>query len=183
MKNIKTKDEVIEFFKNKYSKVPAKRQAIVERGIEYLFEASQYMNTMAESVKIIREAMMNNEKIYFIGDSDADGINTRIVMQTWAEPFVTLRIPLLYNLRRDPYEFATITSNTYWDWYLYHVFLLLPASEYVGKFLMTFKEYPPRMKAAAFNLDKSTVSANGAMISPAPSESAVLCHSSFTPQS
>ena len=74
-------------------------------------------------------------------------------MQVWAEPFVTLRIPLLYNLRRDPYEFATVTSNTYWDWYLDHVFLLLPASEYVGKFLGTFKEYPPRMKAAAFNLD------------------------------
>ena len=74
-------------------------------------------------------------------------------MQTWAEPFITLRIPMLYNLRRDPYEFATITSNTYWDWYLDHVFLLLPAADYVGQFLMTFKDYPPRMKAAAFNLD------------------------------
>lgn len=73
-------------------------------------------------------------------------------LQTWAEPFVTLRIPLLYNLRRDPYEFATITSNTYWDWYLDHVFLLLPASEYVGSFIATFKDYPPRMKAASFNL-------------------------------
>jgi arylsulfatase len=74
-------------------------------------------------------------------------------LQVWAEPFVTLRIPLLYNLRRDPYEFATVTSNTYWDWYLDHVFLLLPASEYVGRFIGTFKDYPPRMKAAAFNLD------------------------------
>ena len=74
-------------------------------------------------------------------------------LQVWAEPFVTLRIPLLYNLRRDPYEFATVTSNTYWDWYLDHAFLLLPASEYVGNFLKTFQEYPPRMKAAAFNLD------------------------------
>ena len=73
-------------------------------------------------------------------------------LQTWAEPFITLRIPLLYNLRRDPYEFATITSNTYWDWYLDHVFLLLPASEYVGDFIKTFIEYPPRMKAASFNL-------------------------------
>ena len=73
-------------------------------------------------------------------------------LQTWAEPFVTLRLPLLYNLRRDPYEFATVTSNTYWDWYLDHVFLLLPASEYVGNFIATFKEYPPRMKAASFNL-------------------------------
>ncbi len=73
-------------------------------------------------------------------------------MRVWAEPFVTLRMPLLYNLRRDPYEFASITSNTYWDWYLDHVFLLLPASEYVGNFIKTFKEFPPRMKAASFNL-------------------------------
>jgi arylsulfatase len=56
-------------------------------------------------------------------------------------------------LRRDPYELATVTSNTYWDWYLDHAFLLLPAAEYVGRFLMTFKDFPPRMKAASFNLD------------------------------
>ena len=85
-------------------------------------------------------------------------------MRVWAEPFVTLRMPLLYNLRRDPYEFASITSNTYWDWYLDHVFLLLPASEYVGDFIKTFKEFPPRMKAASFNLgdtmDKLTTPTN-----------------------
>ena len=73
-------------------------------------------------------------------------------LQTWAEPFITLRMPLLYNLRRDPYEFATVTSNTYWDWYLDHGFLMLPAAEYVGNFIGTFKDYPPRMKAASFNL-------------------------------
>ncbi|MCD4730120.1 MAG: arylsulfatase [Bacteroidales bacterium] len=76
-------------------------------------------------------------------------------LQVWAEPFITLRIPLLYNLRRDPYEFATITSNTYWDWYLDHAFLLLPASEYVGNFIGTFQDYPPRMKAASFNLGET----------------------------
>jgi len=73
-------------------------------------------------------------------------------LDTWSAPMVTTRIPWLYNLRRDPYEFATTTSNTYWDWYLDHVYLLLPASDYVGKFIATFKEYPPRMKAASFNL-------------------------------
>jgi arylsulfatase A-like enzyme len=73
-------------------------------------------------------------------------------LDTWSKPMVTTRIPWLYNLRRDPYEFSTTTSNTYWDWYLDHVYLLLPASEYVGKFIGTFKEYPPRMKAASFNL-------------------------------
>ena len=75
-------------------------------------------------------------------------------LQTWAEPFVTLRLPMIYNLRRDPYEFATVTSNTYYDWLMDHAFLLVPAQDIVGKFLMTFKEYPPRMKAASFNLDQ-----------------------------
>ena len=78
--------------------------------------------------------------------------NSTGTMETWSKPMETMRIPWIYNLRRDPYEFATVTSNTYWDWYLDHVFLLLPASEYVGKFIGTFKEYPPRMKAASFNL-------------------------------
>ncbi|WP_136480115.1 arylsulfatase [Cognatitamlana onchidii] len=72
----------------------------------------------------------------------------------WANPFTPLRLPMIYNLRRDPYEFATITSNTYYDWLLDHAFLLVPAQAYVGKFLSTFKDYPPRMKAASFSLDK-----------------------------
>ena len=72
----------------------------------------------------------------------------------WGEPFVKTRLPWLYNLRMDPYERATITSNTYWDWYMDHVFLLVPAQHVVGQFLMTFKEYPPRQKAASFNLDQ-----------------------------
>jgi arylsulfatase len=75
-------------------------------------------------------------------------------MLTWAEPFTPLRVPIMLNLRRDPYEFATITSNTYYDWLLDHAFLLVPAQDIVGGFLMTFKEYPPRMKAASFSLDK-----------------------------
>jgi len=73
-------------------------------------------------------------------------------LQVWAEPFIELRSPLLLNLRRDPYEFATITSNTYYDWYLDHAFLMLPAAAYVGDFIKTFKVYPPRMKAASFSL-------------------------------
>ncbi|MEZ4936131.1 MAG: arylsulfatase [Crocinitomicaceae bacterium] len=72
----------------------------------------------------------------------------------WANPFTPLRLPLIFNLRRDPYEQATITSNTYYDWLLDHAFMLVPAQEIVGNFLMTFKEFPPRMKAASFSLDK-----------------------------
>ncbi len=78
---------------------------------------------------------------------------TRGTLRIWAEPFVTLRVPKIFNLRTDPYERADVTSNTYYDWLLDHVFLLVPAQEYVGNFLKTFKEYPQRQKAASFNLD------------------------------
>lgn len=73
-------------------------------------------------------------------------------LRAWAEPWTELRIPLLFNLRRDPYERANVTSNTYWDWYLDHAFLLLPAAEYVGQFLATFEEYPPRQKPGSFTI-------------------------------
>jgi arylsulfatase len=74
--------------------------------------------------------------------------------RVWMEPFVPLRVPLMFNLRRDPYERASITSNTYYDWVLDHAFLLVPAQAYVGNFLATFKEFPPRQKAASFSLDQ-----------------------------
>lgn len=59
----------------------------------------------------------------------------------------------MFDLRADPYERAQITSNIYYDWLIDHAFLLVPAQAYAGKFLETFKEYPPAQKAAAFNLD------------------------------
>ena len=74
--------------------------------------------------------------------------------QAWMEPFVPLRLPLILNLRRDPYERAPVTSNTYYDWLLDHAFLLVPAQTYVGSFLGTFQEFPPRQKAASFSLDQ-----------------------------
>jgi len=75
-------------------------------------------------------------------------------LRVWAEPFVPLRLPKLYNLRTDPYERADITSNTYYDWVLDHAFVFVPAQAYVAQFLATFREYPQRQKAASFNLDE-----------------------------
>ena len=74
-------------------------------------------------------------------------------MGIWAEPFVALRFPKVFNLRTDPYERADITSNTYYDWVLDHLFVITPMHAYVGGFLQTFAEYPQRQKAASFNLD------------------------------
>jgi arylsulfatase len=74
--------------------------------------------------------------------------------RVWMEPFVPLRVPLIFNLRRDPYERSEVTSNTYYDWLLDRAYLLVPAQDYVAQFLATFKDYPPRQKAASFSLDQ-----------------------------
>jgi len=74
--------------------------------------------------------------------------------QIWAEPFTRLRLPHIYNLRTDPFERATITSNTYWDWMFDHAFMLVPIQRLVGDFLATFRAFPPRQKAASFTIDQ-----------------------------
>ena len=75
-------------------------------------------------------------------------------MQIWAEPFVVLRVPKLFNLRMDPFERADVTSNTYWDWMVDNLYLVLAAQTIVGQFLATFQEFPPRQKAASFTIDQ-----------------------------
>jgi len=62
-------------------------------------------------------------------------------------------VPKIFNLRTDPYERADVTSNTYYDWIIDHIFPLVPAQDYVGQFLMTFKDYPQRQKSASFNME------------------------------
>lgn len=90
----------------------------------------------------------NNWKIVFM-EQRAQG-----TLKVWSEPFTTLRVPKIFNLRMDPYEEADITSNTYYDWVIDRLYMLVPAQAYVANFLETFKEFPPRQKAASFNLDE-----------------------------
>jgi len=71
----------------------------------------------------------------------------------WGEPFTKLRIPKIHNLRTDPYERADITSNTYWDWYLSHAYMIMAAQGLATEFVKTFADFPPRQKAATFTLD------------------------------
>jgi len=75
-------------------------------------------------------------------------------LRAWIEPWTELRVPLITNLRRDPYERAHVTSNTYLDWMMDRVFFLVPAQTYVGNFLSTFVEFPPRQKPASFSIDQ-----------------------------
>ena len=74
-------------------------------------------------------------------------------MMVWAEPFVELRLPKMFNLRRDPFERADESSNTYWDWVLDHVPGIYAAQALTAQQLQSFAEFPPRQKPASFNLD------------------------------
>jgi arylsulfatase len=73
----------------------------------------------------------------------------------WRDPFVALRAPKIFNLRSDPFETADHESATYNRWWMEHVFLLVPAQEFVGKFLGTFKEFPPSQKPGSFSIDQA----------------------------
>lgn len=75
-------------------------------------------------------------------------------LDVWQEPFVPLRLPKLFNLRSDPFETADHEGMDYERWRVEHLFALVPAQEYVGKFLETFKEYPPRQKPGSFSIDQ-----------------------------
>jgi arylsulfatase A-like enzyme len=74
-------------------------------------------------------------------------------MQTWAEPFVRLRLPKMFNLRQDPFERADENSNTYWDWIFDHAWVIYKMQATVAQQIENFVKYPPRQKAAASNLD------------------------------
>jgi arylsulfatase len=105
--------------------------------------------------------------IYFSDDGDLVAIRAqnwkcvfmeqraRGTLEIWAEPFTPLRVPKLFNLRTDPFERADVTSNSYWDWYLRKGYLIIGAQALVSAFLDSFKEFPPRQKAASFTINQA----------------------------
>jgi arylsulfatase A-like enzyme len=74
-------------------------------------------------------------------------------MRVWMEPLVKLRLPLIFNLRRDPFERAEFNSNTYLDWMASHAFLLYGMQAVVAQQIENYIKFPPRQKPASFNLD------------------------------
>ncbi|MDX2091478.1 MAG: arylsulfatase [Kofleriaceae bacterium] len=105
--------------------------------------------------------------IYFSDDGDLVALrfdNWKVVfmeqrcrgtLEVWLDPFVPLRAPKLYNLRTDPFERADITSNTYFDWMIDRLYLIIAAQGVISDFLESFKAFPPRQKAASFTIDEA----------------------------
>ncbi|MEG2598330.1 MAG: arylsulfatase [Muribaculaceae bacterium] len=75
-------------------------------------------------------------------------------LDVWREPFVTLRIPYLFNLRRDPFERANTDSDNYSKWLTDHQYMLYIAQDEFGKFMSTFIKYPQRQRPASFSIDQ-----------------------------
>jgi arylsulfatase A-like enzyme len=105
-----------------------------------------------------------HEFFYFNDDGSLVGLrydNWKLVfaekravgVEVWRDPFVVLRAPKIFNLRTDPFEIADHEAMDYNHWWFDHVFLCVPAQQYVGKFLATFKEFPPSQKPGSFSLD------------------------------
>jgi arylsulfatase len=105
------------------------------------------------------------DSFFYIGD-DGDILAIRMgdwkvvlmeqrakTLQCWFEPFVKLRAPKIFHLRRDPFERADENSNTYWDWIISHAYIIYGMQAVVAGQLENFKKFPPRQKPASFNLD------------------------------
>ena len=74
-------------------------------------------------------------------------------LRVWQEPFTKLRAPMITNLRMDPFELAHEIGMDYDRWFIEHMFAFAPAAAYVGQWLQSFREFPPRQKPGSFNLD------------------------------
>jgi arylsulfatase len=127
--------------------------------LDYLTKADSY-KTIDEDVA----ASPRKEFIYLndaaevvairVGDWKATYLENRAEqLQVWREPFVHLRLPLLFNLRRDPFEKSQHNSNTYHDWMIDRAFVLVPLQAVASRFLMTLKEFPPSQTPGDWSLD------------------------------
>ena len=125
---------------------------------EYLSKAGSF-----ESINADIAASPRKEFWYFNDDGQMVAIrlgdwkavfyeNRAEAFEVWREPFTELRVPLLFNLRRDPFEKAQHSANTYNDWFLDHAFILVPMQAAAAKYAQTFIDYPPSQKPGSFNL-------------------------------
>lgn len=80
--------------------------------------------------------------------------NRADAFEIWREPFTELRVPLLFHLRRDPFEKAQIDANTYNDWFLDRPYVIVPMQQIAAQFFQTLAEYPPSQTPGSFNLEK-----------------------------
>ncbi len=144
--------------------IKAKLAAGVElQGRKYRNAIDGYDQTAYLSGKV--EASPRSEFFYVNDDGQIVAIryddwkavfleNRGVAFEVWREPFTELRVPILFNLRRDPFEKAHPNATNYNDWFIDHAFVAVPLQRIAGGFLMSMKDYPPSQTPGSFNLDK-----------------------------
>ena len=78
-------------------------------------------------------------------------VDPKTPLGVWQGNFLKLRAPMLYNVRSDPFERGP-SSMLYGDWHAHRAFLLVPAQAIVARYIESFKDFPPRAKAASFTV-------------------------------
>ena len=73
----------------------------------------------------------------------------------WAQPMVQLRLPMLFNLRSDPFERAQHEAGDYVRWFVEHAFVLVPAQALVGQHIASFQQFPPRQRPGSFSVEQA----------------------------
>jgi arylsulfatase A-like enzyme len=132
------------------------------------YDQSEFLRTVKGSAANNNGAKSARDKFFYF-DDDGLLVGMRIgdykfvyseqrsqgTLELWAEPFTTLRLQKIFNLFQDPFERADITSNTFWDWFISQPYLVFAAQDVTAKFLSTFKDFPPRQRAASFSIDQA----------------------------
>ena len=126
--------------------------------MEYLSNADSYA-TIDENIKA------SPRKVFWYFNDDAQLVAIRLgdwksvfyenrgeAFEVWREPFIELRVPLVFQLRRDPFEKAQHNANVYNDWVIDHAFVIVPMQGIAAEFAKSFIEFPPSQKAGSFNL-------------------------------
>jgi arylsulfatase A-like enzyme len=138
LKGMKVGDKTFKVHIDGYDMVPYLTGQVKESPRKFFFYMSDDGDVMA---------VRNGDWKFVLAEQRAERL------QVWMEPLEKLRLPLMFNLRRDPFERAQHNSNTYYDWIAYHAFMIYEMQALVASQIEDFKRFPPRQKPASFNLD------------------------------
>jgi arylsulfatase len=130
------------------------------------YDMSEYFANADTFESLEEEIKASPRKEFFYVNDDGQVVAIRLgdwkavflenrgsAFEIWREPFVELRVPLLFHLRRDPFEKANIDSNTYNDWFLDRAYVIIPMQQLAAKFFQSLEDYPPSQNPGSFNLE------------------------------
>jgi arylsulfatase len=130
------------------------------------YDMNEYFAAAGTHESLEEEIKASPRKEFFYVNDDGEVVAIRLgdwkavflenranAFQIWREPFVQLRVPLIFNLRRDPFEKAQIDANIYHDWVLDRAYVIVPMQQLAARFFQSLEEYPPSQNPGSFNLE------------------------------